>query len=80
MRSNDVVHGTINSTEDLGRAVVAARLAHGMTQTQLTTAMGLTQRSVSELENGKSKTLSTKLFDLLDQRGIQLSFRINADD
>ena len=74
------MHGNINSTEDLGRAVVAARLAHGMTQSQLAAAMGLTQRYVSELENGKSKTLSTKLFDLLDQLGIQLAFRIAEDE
>lgn len=69
------MHGNINSTEDLGRAVVSARLARGLTQTQLAAAMGLTQRFVSELENGKSKTLSTKLFDLLDQLGIQIAFK-----
>lgn len=74
------MHGTIDSTRDLGRAVVAARLAHGMTQSQLAIALGLTQRYVSELENGKSRTLSPKLFDLLDQLGIQLSFRIATDD
>nr|WP_281070191.1 helix-turn-helix transcriptional regulator [Paeniglutamicibacter psychrophenolicus] len=64
----------------MGRAVVAARLAHGMTQSQLAAALGLTQRYVSELETGKSRTLSPKLFDLLDQLGIQLSFRIATDD
>lgn len=74
------MNGTINSTKDLGRAVVAARLAHGMTQSRLAAALGLTQRYVSELENGKSRTLSPKLFDLLDQLGIQLSFRIATDD
>ncbi|GAA1874333.1 hypothetical protein GCM10009715_21300 [Paeniglutamicibacter psychrophenolicus] len=74
------MHGTIDSTKDLGRAVVAARLAHGMTQSQLAAALGLTQRYVSELETGKSRTLSPKLFDLLDQLGIQLSFRIATDD
>lgn len=73
------MHGNINSNRDLGRAVLAARLARGMSHSQLAAAMGLTQRYVSELETGKSKTLSAKLFDLLDQLGIQLAFR-SVDD
>lgn len=74
------MRGVINSTQDLGRAVVAARRKHGLTQVQLAEALEVTQRYVSELETGKSRTLSPRLFDVLDQMGIQLEFKIADDD
>ncbi|MCW4464930.1 helix-turn-helix domain-containing protein [Glutamicibacter sp. MNS18] len=67
--------GTIDTPSDLGRAVHAARLELGITQTELATALGYSQRYISDVETGKAKTLSANLFELLDQLGIQLMFR-----
>ena len=69
------MHGKIGSTADLGRALLAARIQHQLTQTQLAQALGVTQRYISEIETGKPKNLGPKLFEVLDQVGIELSFR-----
>ncbi|MFJ2618272.1 helix-turn-helix domain-containing protein [Glutamicibacter sp. NPDC087344] len=60
---------------DLGRAVAARRRNLGLNQTEMAAELGLTQRYVSELETGKTRSLSPKTFDTLDQLGIRLSFR-----
>jgi HTH-type transcriptional regulator/antitoxin HipB len=52
----------IDSHEMLALALQQSRLAAGMTQRELATRLGISQRYVSELETGKdSKTLSRVL-------------------
>lgn len=73
------MHGEIREMADLGRVVSARRRQLGLTQTQMAEALGVTQRYVSELESGKTRSLSPRTFDTLDQLGIQLHFRTVED-
>ncbi|PRB72813.1 helix-turn-helix domain-containing protein [Arthrobacter sp. MYb213] len=64
---------------DIGRVVAARRRQLGYTQTQMAIELGLTQRYVSELENGKTSSLNTRTLDVLDQLGIELGFKVRDD-
>ena len=64
---------------DIGRVVAARRRQLGFTQTQMANELGLTQRYVSELENGKTSSLNTRTLDVLDQLGIELGFKVSND-
>lgn len=61
------------SPADLGLAIQQARLAKGLTQTQLADRLGISQRSVSELESGKPTIWARRVFDLMDATGVELS-------
>lgn len=73
------MHGTIKSMADIGRVVAARRRQLGFTQTQMAIELGLTQRYVSELENGKTSSLNTRTLDVLEQLGIELGFKVRDD-
>lgn len=64
---------------DIGRVVAVRRRQLGFTQTQMANELGLTQRYVSELENGKTSSLNTRTLDVLDQLGIELGFKVSND-
>ncbi|MGO2481089.1 helix-turn-helix domain-containing protein [Glutamicibacter ardleyensis] len=64
---------------DIGRVVAARRRQLGFTQTQMAIELGLTQRYVSELENGKTSSLNTRTLDVLEQLGIELGFKVRDD-
>ncbi len=69
------MHGEIREMEDLRRVVAARRRNLGLTLTEMAAELGPIQLYVSELETGKTRSLSPKTFDTLDQLGIRLSFR-----
>lgn len=61
------------SPADLGLAVQQARLAKGLTQTQLADRLSISQRSVSELESGRPTIWARRVFDLMRATGVELS-------
>lgn len=69
----------MKSMADLGLMVYGIRTSAGLSQVELARRLGVTQRYLSELETGKPKVLNDRLFQVLEQLGIELSFR-TADD
>ncbi len=68
------MHGIVTGPRDLGTAVRAVRIAAGMTQRELSQALGVHQRWLSELESGHPKVANSKLFDVLSSLGINLTW------
>lgn len=71
-------HGQLRTPQDLGRAVRHARTSAGMSQRELASRLGVSQRWLTELETGKPKILDARLFDVIAQLGITL--RWSGDD
>jgi len=64
---------------DLGLTLQQARLARGLSQMDLATELGVSQRSISEIESGKTTIYLRKLFDLMDATGVELSASWSGD-
>lgn len=58
---------------DFGLALQQARLARGMSQTQVAAATGLRQSAVSEIETGKSTIYLRQLLELARSLGVELT-------
>lgn len=71
------LRGEIHSPEDLGRMLQQGRLLAGMSQRDLATQIGATQRYVWELESGKPSILMTRLFDALRATGVTLQAELD---
>ena len=69
-----MAHGRLRSPEDLGRAVRQARRAASLTQVELASRLGVSQRWVSELETGRPKILDARLFDVIARLGIGITW------
>ncbi|MDF2442346.1 MAG: HTH-type transcriptional regulator / antitoxin HipB [Subtercola sp.] len=65
---------------DLGLALQQARLARGLTQSELAARLGISQRSISEIESGKTTIYLRRLFDLMGATGVELSAAWAADE
>lgn len=72
-----MAHGTLRSPADLGRAVRHARRDLGLSQEALAERLGVTPRWLSELETGKPKIIDARLFDVLAQLGLRLTWTLN---
>lgn len=59
----------------LAETVRAARLSHGMTQTELAGLSGTGLRFVSELERGKPNVALSKVIAVLSALGLRLEVR-----
>ncbi|PYI65841.1 transcriptional regulator [Arthrobacter livingstonensis] len=69
------MQGVMRTTQDLGLMVHGVRTRHQLTQAELATRLGVSQRYLSELETGKPKVLNAKLLSVLDQLGVELIYR-----
>lgn len=58
---------------DFGLAVQQARLASGMTQTDLAAQVGVPQSTVSDIESGKSTIFVRRLLDMMRATGVELT-------
>jgi HTH-type transcriptional regulator/antitoxin HipB len=63
----------LRAPADLGIAIQQARLARGMTQRDLAEALGIAQRSVSEIESGRPTIYIRKGFEMLRETGMDLN-------
>ncbi|MGI8949693.1 MAG: helix-turn-helix domain-containing protein [Ornithinimicrobium sp.] len=70
------------SASDLGSFVAAVRRERGLTQAELAGLLGISRRSVYELEGGKSTQYVERLFGALRLLGVSLEARATptADD
>ena len=63
----------LRAPADIGLAIQQARLAHGWSQTALAARVGMSQRSISEIESGKATIMLRKLFELMRATGVELT-------
>jgi len=63
----------LRSPADLGLVIQQARLERGLSQTALAEQLGISQRSVSEIESGKPTIYARKVFDLFRATGVELT-------
>ena len=63
----------LRSAADLGLAVQQARLAEGISQTALADRLGISQRSISEIESGRTTIQLRRLFELMRETGVELT-------
>ena len=66
---------TARSASALGRTLRAARVAHGLTQTELAERARTNRFSVAQLEAGESTKAIEKLFDMLAALDLELVVR-----
>lgn len=71
------ITGDIRSPQGLGRAVQQARAIRGMSQRELAGDLGISQRWLWELEQGKPGIFTERLFEVLRATGARLSIEID---
>jgi transcriptional regulator with XRE-family HTH domain len=64
------VHAVIRSPADLGLLVRRVRTQRKLSQDELARLLGVTQRYLSELENGKPKLADERFFRILRSMGV----------
>lgn len=68
--------GKVSGPESLGRMLQQARLMAGLTQRELATKLGTTQKYIWELEAGKPSILMDRLFAAMQATGMELTATI----
>lgn len=69
-------HATVTSPASLGLALQQARLAQGLTQRELASRLGTTQRYIWELESGKDSVFLGRLLSILRETGTVMTLDI----
>ncbi|WP_298942924.1 helix-turn-helix transcriptional regulator [uncultured Microbacterium sp.] len=65
----------LRAPADFGLAVQQARIARGMSQTELAAELDIPQSMISEIENGKSTIYLRRLLGIAHVTGIEFSAR-----
>lgn len=65
---------------DFGLAIQQARLARGLSQSDLATELDVTQSTVSEIEGGKATIYLRRMLSLADATGIEFTATWGDDD
>lgn len=74
------VSAAVQAPADLGLALQQARLEQGLSQVQLAEQLGISQRSVSEIESGKPTIYIRKLFAMMQATGVELTASWEEED
>lgn len=74
------VRGEVRSAESLGRMLQQGRLVRGLSQRALADELGITQKWLWEMENGKPGLFTDRLFKLLRATGVTLSAELDVPD
>lgn len=74
------VTSRVRAPADLGLALQQARLEQGLSQMQLAERLGISQRSVSEIESGKPTIYIRKLFEMMRATGVELTAEWDEED
>ncbi|WP_427016235.1 helix-turn-helix domain-containing protein [Pseudarthrobacter sp. P1] len=72
-----VLRGEVRNAESLGGMLQQGRLLHGLTQRQLAEQLGISQKYVWEMEQGKPGIFTERLFDMLRATGVRLVAEID---
>lgn len=71
------ITGEVRTAQALGRAIQQGRAAQGLSQRELAARLGVSQRWVWELEQGKPGLFTERLFDALRETGARLMVEID---
>ena len=71
---------TIKNPYTLGQIIQQSRLQQGFSQRELAKMLGVSQRWVWEMEQGKQGLLMERLFMVLEKTGVTLSAEFEAKD
>ena len=71
------VRGQVRNAEALGRMLQQGRMLRGMSQRQLADQLGIGQKWVWEMEQGKPGLLTDRLFEMLRATGVRLYAEID---
>ena len=71
---------TIKNSYTLGQVIQQSRLQQGFSQRELAKMLGVSQRWVWEMEQGKQGLLMERLFMVLEKTGVTLSAEFEAKD
>ena len=71
---------TIKNSYTLGQVIQQSRLQQGISQRELAKLLGINQRWVWEMEQGKPGVLMDRLFRILEKTGITLSAEFEVKD
>ena len=63
----------------LGQVIQQARLERGYSQRELAEILGISQKWIWEMEQGKPGILMDRLFSILDKTGITLSAEFDVE-
>lgn len=70
----------LRTPSDIGLALQQARLARGLSQTELAAELDLPQSTISEMESGKSTIFLRRLLDMARATGVELAASWEAPD
>ncbi|WP_026550080.1 helix-turn-helix domain-containing protein [Arthrobacter sp. Br18] len=71
------VRGQVSNAEALGRMLQQGRMLRGLSQRQLAEQLGIGQKWVWEMEQGKPGLLTERLFEMLRATGVRLYAEID---
>jgi len=78
--SNMKLTVTIKNPFTLGQVIQQSRLQRGFSQRELAKTLGVSQRWIWEMEQGKQGLLMDRLFKVLEKTGVTLSAEFEAKD
>ena len=70
----------IGNSYALGQIIQQSRLQQGFSQRDMATMLGVSQKWVWEMEQGKPGLLMDRLFMILEKTGVSLSAEFEAKD
>ena len=70
----------LRSPADVGLAVQQARLARGLSQTELAKELGVTQSAISEIETGSGTIYLRRLLGIARATGLELTATWEGED
>ncbi|MBK8446694.1 MAG: helix-turn-helix transcriptional regulator [Micropruina sp.] len=70
----------LRSPGDVGLAVQQARLARGLTQTELAAELDVPQSTISEIESGKATIYLRRLLSIARATGLEFTATWKTDD
>jgi transcriptional regulator with XRE-family HTH domain len=75
-----IIKTKIKNSYTLGQVIQQSRLQQGFSQRDLAKMLGLSQKWVWEMEQGKPGLLMDRLFMVLEKTGVTLSGEFEAKD
>jgi len=75
-----IIKTTVRNPYILGQVIQQSRLQQGLSQRDIANMLGISQKWVWEMEQGKPGLLTDRLFMILAKTGVTLSAEFEAKD
>lgn len=79
MDREHIKRAKVNDTIVLGEIIQEIRVHSGLSQREFAKKYGITQRWLSEFENGKSTKATDKMFSLLRENGVRVTAEFEVE-